>query len=174
MKDTTNGEILLGGKCPFVRKKKLCGQKIICLRCQCPQTKKWSGQKNYLSALQMPSVFLSSLFSVHLALVHIFGPIVQQGHSTYFRNSLQLLRNIMGLNNHNLSHKTLKYWALWTFPSWHPHPFFVKCFPLFVFINWTRWTLRLGVDATSAIVSLLSLETSRHVATWGFPCCGNS
>ena len=29
-------------------------------------------------------------------------------YGTFFRNILQLLRNIMGLNNHNLSHKTLK------------------------------------------------------------------
>ena len=75
---------------------------------------KLSGQIFFVRVL-MPSIFclyfflsIGPLISCLSNCCPYFCPIVQQGHGTYFRNILKLLRNIMGLNNHNLSHKTLK------------------------------------------------------------------
>ena len=92
-----------------------------------------------------------------------FGLIVQQGHGTFLRN---IFLGIL--------------WAL-IITTCRTGPFelirdgiLIHSLSIVLRRNGTRWPFRIGVDATSAIVSLLSLETSRYVATWGFPCHGNS
>ena len=89
------GKIILGGKCPFVRTKKLSGQFL-------------------LSVLSMPFFCLYHFLSIRPLICCLSNlcpylcQIVQKGNGNFFRNIFQLLINIMGLNNHNLYHKTLK------------------------------------------------------------------
>ena len=91
----------------IVRTKNCLDQKII-------RTKKLSGQLNF-SALSMPLFFVFFYFlSIRLLICCLdlfcpyLCPIVQQKQGTYFRIIVTLLMNIMGLNNYNLSPKTLK------------------------------------------------------------------
>ena len=84
------GKIIFGGKCPFVR-------------------------TNLFVPISIPSIFCPYYFLSIQPLISCLSnccpylcPIVQQAHGTYFRNILKLLRNNMGLNDHNLSHNTLK------------------------------------------------------------------
>ena len=90
------GKILLGGKCPFVRTKKIV-------------------RTNFFVSVSMPSIICLYYFLSIRPLISCLSNccpylclIVQQAHGSYFRNILILLRNNMGVKIHNLSHKTMK------------------------------------------------------------------
>ena len=97
------GKILLSGKCPFVRTKKLSGKTLYGQK-NCPekkiiQTKKLSGQKKLLRHTFFVRVvnalcFLSLLFFVHPALDLLSWIIVVHIFVRYFNKSMVLISEL--------------------------------------------------------------------------------